>query len=163
MHLDRDDPWCRLPGVECGTSVPARRAAQVLNHGTSSQPFHLFTAPCQGVDCKPGRRHILQWPMSARGRQLYPPQKGSLCSAPVCVCTCLQCNLPAVQLGERNRWKSAGGLLQEPALLHHVALSADSVVLCHCGRWYVAAVEWSPGIAISAIATRHGAAPAASS
>ena len=80
------------------------------------------------------------------------------------LCTSVCLHLPAVQLGQRNRWKSAGGLLQEPALLHHVALSADSVVLlCHCGRWYVAAVEWSPGIAISAIATRHGAAPAASS
>ena len=80
------------------------------------------------------------------------------------LCTSVCLHLPAVQLGQRNRWKSAGGLLQEPALLHHVALSADSVVLlCHCGRWYVAAVEWSPGIAISAIATRHAAAPAASS
>ena len=158
MHLDRDDPWCRLPGVECGTSVRARRAPQVLNHGTSSQPFHLFTAPCQRVDCKPGRRHILRWPMSARGRQLYPPKRAPCAlhqcvSALACSATCLQC----------NRWKSAGGLLQEPALLHHVALSADSVVLWHCGRWYVAAVEWSPGIAISAIATRHTAAPAASS
>ena len=111
------DPCCRLPGVECRSAVPAPLCTLCRHRGAPDglwctmlllaalSPFYRG----QGVDCKPGRRHILHWPMSARGRQLYPPQKGSLCSAPVCV-PALACSATcsAAQSVEKCRWSPAG-------------------------------------------------------
>ena len=97
--------------LQCRGSYSAGTMGQPPSYAAPRNPF-TFLPPCQGVDCKPGRRHILHWPMSARGRKLYPPQKGSL--PPVSAVQ--QCNvhgshLPAVHLYLRTRWKSGGGLL----------------------------------------------------
>ena len=132
MHLDLGDPWCRLPGVECRSAVPAPSALCRHDGAPCAAPRKPFTfLPRQGVDCKPGRRHILHWPMSARGRKLYPPQKGSLRHVNSALLHRVHgAHLPAVHLySPRTRWKSAGGLLQELTPLHHVSLSLGSVAI----------------------------------
>ena len=84
------------------------------------------------MDCKPGRRHILHWPMSARGRKLYPPQKGSLRlvnSAPCTSLTCLHCIFTcSAHPLEKCRWWSWSAPGADP--LHHVALSLGCVAQC---------------------------------
>ena len=120
------DPCCRLPGVECRSAVPAPLCTLCRHRGAPDglwctmlllaalSPFYRG----QGVDCKPGRRHILHWPMSARGRKALSAPKGlpapcQHCTAPLCVGLALACSASLVKL-RRTRWKSAGGPLQEP-------------------------------------------------
>ena len=165
------DPWCRLPGVECRSAVPAPLCTLCRHRGAPDglwctmlllatlSPFYRG----QGVDCKPGRRHILHWPMSARGRKLYPPQKAPCalsalhCSTVRMACTCLQCifSKTAAHSLEKCRWSPAGARL-------HSTMSRYLLVVRQLYS-AAAAVEWSPGIAISPIATRHAADPPASS
>ena len=133
MHLDLGDPWCRLPGVECRSAVPAPSALCRHDGAPCAGPRKPFTfLPRQGVDCKPGRRHILHWPMSARGRELYPPQKGSLRlvnSAPCTSLTCLHCIFTcSAHPLEKCRWWSWSAPGADP--LHHVALSLGCVAQC---------------------------------
>ena len=152
-----DDPWCRLPGVECCFALRRTPDGALC---CSSQPFHLFTALRCGLQTGP-TPYIALANECTWARALSAP-KGL--PAPCQQCTVqprsLACtaSLPAL----RTHWKSAGGglgLLREPI---HSTMSRYLLVVLHSARLY-AAVEWSPGIAISPIATRHAADPPASS
>ena len=173
MHLDLGDPWCRLPGVECHSAVP--RLLYCRHHGAatflccSSQPFHLFTAlPRCGLQTGPTPYIALAnectWAQALSAPKGLPAPCVS--SAPVHRCNVHASHWPAVHLYllEKCRWSPPA----VAAPFHHVSsyLLAVWATLWHSmarGGQLYAAVEWSPGIAISPIATRHAADPPASS
>ena len=94
------DPWCRLPGVECRSAVPAP-SALCRHHGApngalccSSQPFHLFTAPRCGLQTGP-TPYIALANECTWARALSAP-KGL--PAPCQQCTVHLAHLPALHL-----------------------------------------------------------------
>ena len=120
----------------CSAGSLRHHGAPMVHYADPRNPFAFL--PYQGVDCKPGRRHILHWPMSARGRKLYPPQKGSLC--PVS-CTLLHrvhgTHLPAVHLYSCRALAGKVPVVscRSPTPLHHVSLSFGSVaIVLRCCR-----------------------------
>ena len=145
----------------CSAGSLRHHGAPMVHYADPRNPFAFL--PYQGVDCKPGRRHILHWPMSARGRKLYPPQKGSLSHVSSALLHSVHgTHMPTVHL--YVRFRALAGKV--PVVCCRSRLhSTMSRYLLVVWQLYAAvgAVEWSPGIAISAIATRHAADPAASS
>ena len=134
MHLDLGDPWCRLPGVECRSAVPAPRAAlcrhPMVHYAAPRNPFTFLPAPRCGLQTGPTPYIALAnectWAQALSAPKGLPAPCQQ-CTAPPCAWLSLACSasLPA----PRTPWKSAGGLLQELDPLHRVSLSSGSVAM----------------------------------
>ena len=154
------DPWCRLPGVECCFALRRTPDGALC---CSSQPFHLFTALRCGLQTGPTPYIALAnectWAQALSAPKGLP-KPCQQCTAPQC--SVHGTHMPTVHL--YVRFRALAGKV--PVVCCRSRLhSTMSRYLLVVWQLYatVGAVEWSPGIAISAIATRHAADPAASS